>query len=98
MKTSSKIAVLLSIIGVLIGLYAQFDLYIGHFKVSGKTKALYGLFHISYWGYLYFSLLSFLFSILSLTLKEKLTTVVTLICLSIVSFFSLFHAWWRYFI
>lgn len=98
MKISSKIAILLSIIGILIGLYAQNDLYTGYFKVSGKTKALYGMQHIKYLSYFYFCLFGFLFSILSLILKEKLITVIILICLSIVSFFSLFHDWWSYFI
>lgn len=98
MKNSSKLAIILSTVGILIGLYAQYDLYSGYLKATGKTKALYGLQHLKYFKFISFSFLAFVLSILSAIKKEKSTTVAVIICLSIVSFFTLLHSWWRYFV
>lgn len=94
----SKISIIISIIGIYIAVFIQYDLYDGYQTATGKTQALYGIKHLMQIKYIFIGLTSFIFSIVSIFKKEKTKTIFLTLTLSILSILLLILEVWKLFV
>ncbi|AUC80732.1 hypothetical protein CW733_00700 [Lacinutrix sp. Bg11-31] len=94
----SKISIIISIIGIWIAVKIQYDLFVGYQTANAKTQALYGLTHLMQIHYVFIGITSFIFSIISIFIKENLKTIILTLSLSILSILLLVLEIWRLFL
>ena len=94
----SRISILLSIIGLFIGITMQHHLFAGYQTATGKTQALYGLEQLAYIDYALLGLISLLLSVISIFKKENRKTIILTLSLSILSILIFVLEIWRLFI
>lgn len=98
MKNTSKASIVLGILGILAGIWVQYQLFDGYQYASVKTKAVYGLRHLSYLVYLVLGGSALVMAIFSLFSKEKLKVLGLIFLLAIGSILLLILPIWRSFI
>ncbi len=94
----SKISIIISLIGISIAIYIQYDLFDGYQTATGKTQALYGIKHLMHLDYVVIGITSFILSIISIFKKENLKTIIQTLSLSILSILLLFLEIWKLFL
>ena len=71
MKNTSKASIILGSLGLIAGIWAQYQLFEGYESASGKTRALYGIRQLYYLGYLILGCVALLLAFFSMFSKEK---------------------------
>ena len=94
----SKISLIISLIGISIAIYIQYDLFDGYQTATGKTQALYGIKHLMQLNYVFIGITSFILSIISIFKKENLKTIILTLSLSILSILLLVLEIWKLFL
>lgn len=94
----SRISIVLSIIGIYIGISIQYHLYADFQAATGKTQALYGLKHLMNLDYVFIGIISLLLSIISVFKKENSNTIILTLILSILSILLIIFDIWRLFV
>ena len=93
----SKLSISLSLIGIIIAIYMQYNLVIEYEFVSGKTKALYSLKQLPYFSYTFFGIIGLVLSIISFFFKEKLKIVALTSSLAVLSILVFIMDLWYFF-